>query len=40
MDWLGWYNALAKPAWAPAPATIGLGRRVRVVVGVDSPVSR
>jgi benzodiazapine receptor len=24
MDWLQWYNALAKPAWTPAPATIGL----------------
>ena len=24
MDWLTWYNGLAKPAWTPAPATIGL----------------
>ena len=24
MPWLEWYNSLAKPAWAPAPATIGL----------------
>lgn len=22
--WLDWYNALAKPSWTPAPATIGL----------------
>lgn len=24
MPWIDWYNALAKPAWTPAPATIGL----------------
>ena len=24
MDWMTWYNALAKPSWTPAPATIGL----------------
>lgn len=24
MDWMTWYNGLAKPAWTPAPATIGL----------------
>jgi tryptophan-rich sensory protein len=24
MDWLTWYNDLAKPSWTPAPATIGL----------------
>lgn len=24
MSWLDWYHALAKPAWTPAPATIGL----------------
>lgn len=24
MDWLTWYNGLAKPSWTPAPATIGL----------------
>jgi tryptophan-rich sensory protein len=24
MDWLTWYNALAKPSWTPAPRTIGL----------------
>ena len=24
MDWMTWYNSLAKPAWTPAPATIGL----------------
>lgn len=24
LPWLDWYNALAKPAWTPAPATIGL----------------
>lgn len=24
MTWIEWYNALAKPAWTPAPATIGL----------------
>lgn len=23
-DWMPWYAALAKPAWTPAPATIGL----------------
>ena len=23
-DWLTWYDALQKPAWTPAPATIGL----------------
>jgi tryptophan-rich sensory protein len=23
MTWLDWYNALAKPAWTPAPSTIG-----------------
>ena len=24
MSWLDWYNALDKPAWTPAPATISL----------------
>ena len=24
MDWMPWYNSLAKPNWTPAPATIGL----------------
>ena len=24
MDWLGWYNNLAKPTWTPSPATISL----------------
>lgn len=24
MEWMPWYNSLAKPSWTPAPATIGL----------------
>lgn len=28
MDWLTWYNALEKPSWTPAPATIGLIWRI------------
>lgn len=24
MNWLDWYNSLAKPGWTPAPASIGL----------------
>jgi len=24
MPWIEWYNALEKPTWTPAPATIGL----------------
>jgi len=24
MDWMTWYNGLTKPAWTPAPSTIGL----------------
>jgi translocator protein len=24
MDWMTWYNGLAKPTWTPAPSTIGL----------------
>ena len=24
MPWIEWYDSLAKPAWTPAPATIGL----------------
>jgi benzodiazapine receptor len=24
MDWMDWYNTLAKPAWTPRPQTIGL----------------
>lgn len=23
MEWIDWYNSLAKPSWTPAPATIG-----------------
>lgn len=23
MEWMTWYNQLAKPSWTPAPATIG-----------------
>ena len=23
MDWMEWYQGLAKPSWTPAPATIG-----------------
>ena len=28
MDWLTWYDALEKPSWTPAPATIGLIWRI------------
>jgi len=24
LNWIDWYNSLAKPEWTPAPATIGL----------------
>lgn len=24
MDWMTWYNNLAKPTWTPSPGTIGL----------------
>jgi benzodiazapine receptor len=24
MNWMDWYNSLAKPRWTPAPSTIGL----------------
>ena len=24
MDWMTWYNGLAKPIWTPSPPTIGL----------------
>lgn len=24
MDWMTWYNGLAKPSWTPLPSTIGL----------------
>ncbi len=24
MDWIVWYNELAKPSWTPSPQTIGL----------------
>jgi translocator protein len=24
MDWMTWYNGLAKPTWTPVPSTIGL----------------
>ena len=24
MDWMTWYNGLAKPTWTPSPSTIGL----------------
>jgi tryptophan-rich sensory protein len=23
MEWIEWYNSLAKPSWTPAPSTIG-----------------
>lgn len=23
MDWMTWYNGLAKPSWTPSPSTIG-----------------
>ena len=28
MDWMEWYDNLAKPSWTPLPATIGLIWRV------------
>ncbi|MFM7102329.1 MAG: TspO/MBR family protein [Verrucomicrobiota bacterium] len=28
MSWIEWYQALRKPAWTPAPATIGLIWRI------------
>ena len=28
MDWMTWYNGLAKPTWTPAPSTIGLIWRI------------
>lgn len=28
MNWLDWYNTLAKPDWTPAPATIGMIWRI------------
>ena len=28
MPWIEWYDSLAKPAWTPAPATIGLIRQI------------
>jgi benzodiazapine receptor len=28
MDWMTWYNGLAKPTWTPSPATIGLIWRI------------
>lgn len=28
MDWMTWYNALAKPSWTPSPSTIGLIWRI------------
>lgn len=28
MDWMQWYNQLAKPDWTPAPQTIGLIWRI------------
>jgi benzodiazapine receptor len=28
MNWLDWYNSLAKPSWTPAPTTIGLIWRI------------
>jgi benzodiazapine receptor len=28
MEWLEWYNSLAKPDWTPQPATIGLIWRI------------
>lgn len=24
MNWMDWYNSLAKPSWTPTPSTIGL----------------
>jgi len=24
MDWMTWYNSLAKPTWTPSPSSIGL----------------
>jgi len=24
VDWMTWFNSLAKPSWTPSPATIGL----------------
>ena len=29
MDWMTWYDALEKPAWTPASATIGLIWQIR-----------
>ncbi len=26
MDWMTWYENLAKPSWTPAPATIRLSK--------------
>ncbi|HOB75165.1 MAG TPA: tryptophan-rich sensory protein [Phycisphaerae bacterium] len=28
MDWMTWYNALARPDWTPSPSTIGLIWRI------------
>ena len=28
MDWMTWYNGLAKPSWTPSPPTIGLIRQI------------
>lgn len=28
MDWMTWYNSLAKPSWTPSPSTIGLIWRI------------
>jgi benzodiazapine receptor len=28
MNWLEWYNSLAKPSWTPAPSTISLIRMI------------
>jgi benzodiazapine receptor len=28
MNWMDWYQSLAKPAWTPAPTTIGLIWRI------------
>lgn len=30
MDWMIWYDGLAKPSWAPSPPTIGLIRQISI----------
>lgn len=36
MDWLTWYNALAKPDWTPSPSTIGLIWRILYPIIITS----